>query len=138
MSLRPEHVVEWLRTLNMGVIGKTLFAQAMPSDCVNGIVVLSPVAPPDIDWELPGHYRGRMQIIVRATTYNAGYEKANAIFHSLNKDQSWWKISSGIPSIPPATISRFKPRHPPIAFGLNEANVREFSLNFDYICLLTS
>ncbi|HEV7286883.1 MAG TPA: minor capsid protein [Kaistia sp.] len=93
--MRLEGLADRLQSAGLGTLGTDLFVYIMPDTVTEGVLLRT--TPADaagapigatVDHELPGYRPGaRMQLVVRAPTYPAGFDKARAATAALRVEK---------------------------------------------------
>ena len=129
--MQVEPIIWMLQIAGLGIPGKNLFQDFMPSSVETGILILSPLGGNKIDWELGSAYRrdDTFQIISRAPNRQIAYNQAAPIVRALT-------ITSEITvpattSTPPILFKYIRPTQDPIVYPRQVDQLWECSLNFE-------
>lgn len=117
---------EFARTLNVPKLGANIFVHTMPHDRTPAAMLVSGYQGMPIDQELPGYYRGPMQMIVRAKTSADAEEIATALMNGL------WVHTTQMGSI---YVNHLRPEHLPAVFPRSNGDFYEASVNFE-VCFV--
>lgn len=124
-----ERIAKKIEIAGLGEISKTIFVESMPAEIKRGILVKMSLAGSKIDHELPGLYRPKIQIIVRAQSHADGENLATAILNLLqSKQDTIWNDASNNPLF---LMKQFLPYTMPIIYPRSDGNGLEVSVNFD-------
>jgi hypothetical protein len=123
-----EQMAQALEDAGVGVQKKTLFINRLPVTVPTGILLKTTTAGTPIDWELPGFFRGKFQAIVRDPDFTAGAALAQQVSDALTFDET---------QLDGIYVKYVRPRNLPVAFPVNDADLIEFSINFDICFVLT-
>lgn len=111
------------------VPGTSLFRNFMPASCTIGVMTKVPLQGLPIDPHMPGHYKGRMQVIVRHKEPDLGARMADRVQKILTLTAARERY--------PATAERgevhldvFQPETLPITFPRLDGNGYEWSQHF--------
>lgn len=122
MNLLP--LAQKLEDDGVGVQGRTVFINMMPAECVKGILLRNKLSGTKIDYELPGYYKTKFQLIARAQSYQVGSDLIDAAFESLTMANT--KLDAmGVFFIRPSTQA--------VTFPLSKGNLIEFAADFDAV-----
>ena len=121
MNVMP--LVNLLEATGAGQKGSTLFADVMPPEVTQGILVRGPLLGTPIDYELPGYYKTKFTAIVRAPV--ADQDAATALMG---------KVTDTLTIVGTQVESQFfnfcRPRTQPVTFGLAGGGLLEISVEF--------
>lgn len=122
MNLMP--LAQKLETDLVGVMGTSIFINMIPAECPQGILLRNRLPGTKIDYELPGYYKARFQLIARAQDYAVGEALINQAFASLTMKETTLG-SMSIRFIRPVTL--------PAVFPLSKGNLLEFAADFEAV-----
>ena len=125
MDLIP--FAQYLQTLGLGIQGKTIFVDQMPMECVGGILLRSPLEGAKIDYELPGYYKARIDMTVRAGGYDAGRAAAALVSTALTI------VEKQVGNI---YVKYLRPNTLPIVYQLSKGNLLEFAVEFSAVFII--
>ena len=120
--MKLESIASLLQTASLGVMGESIFINAMPAAPVKGILLIDPFGGTPIDHELPGYRRGSFVMVVRSRDYQEAETLINAAIVALTiQDQA----------LPGMTVKTMRARHDPFPFPVSPGNYVEFTVNID-------
>lgn len=122
MNLLP--LAQKLEDDGAGIQGKTVFINMMPVECVKGILLRNKLSGTKIDYELPGYYKTKFQLIARAQSYQVGSDLIDAAFASLTLAHT---------TLDTMTVFFIRPATQPVTFPLSKGNLIEFAADFDAV-----
>lgn len=122
MNLMP--IAQALENAGLGMMGQTIFINMIPIECPQGILLRSPLSGTKIDYELPGYYRTKFQLIVRAGSYAAGEALAASVFAALTIKET---------QLGTMYVRYMRPMTKPAVFPLSKGNLLEFAAYFDVV-----
>lgn len=108
----------------LGILGTDIFINMIPAECKQGILLRNPLRGTAIDYELPGYYKAKFQLIVRAQGYPEGEELINAAFASLTLSN----VALGV-----MQVQFMRPITKPVVFPLSKGNLLEFAADFETV-----
>lgn len=123
-----ENLAAYLDTNNIGCVGKDLFVYKMPETAVEG-TLLADHAEMMVDPYIPDYRNGVVRVVVRATDYTSGMNRARSIMNLLTKQ--------GL-VLDNVSIRTVYPRHEPIVFHYSEGDTIEMLLLFNVIYEITN
>ena len=115
---------------DLGVLGETLFQDHMPDDVTEGIMFRLPIDGIPIDSYLPEYFRaGKLQVIARSPSHDAGKALANGVMNALTIMQrtSFFDADDALVM----RINNMRPCTLPIVYPRTPGNLTEWSINFD-------
>ncbi len=112
----------YLETNGLGIQGKSIFVNQMPVECQSGLMLRSPLKGTQIDYELPGFYKGSFQLTVRAPNYAVG---------SLNIANITAALTLKNTVIGSYSYNYIRPTNLPVVFPLSKGNLLELSVDFE-------
>lgn len=101
---------------------KDIFVYSLPETVKSAILLKDAALGTMIDHELPEYFDTDFQVIIRATGYAEGEEKAEAISTTLTI------LNQTIGSL---NVNFIRPRHVPIVFPVSEGDYLEWLIIFD-------
>ena len=122
MNLFP--IAQTIEEAGLGVMADTIFINMIPVDCQEGILVRNKLSGTQIDYELPGYYKTRFQVIVRTRTVPAGEEVMSQIFDALTLCEA---------SVYEMYVRYCRPVTMPITFPLSKGNLLEIAADFEIV-----
>lgn len=122
MNLFP--IAEKLEADGVGVMADTIFINMIPAECTQGVLLRNPLQGTAINYELPGYYKTKFHVIVRAATYPAGEALIQQVFDSLTLDEV--QVGSMF-------FHYMRPATKPVVFPLSKGNLLEFAADFDVV-----
>lgn len=102
---------------------QTIFVHHFPEQKTTGILLRQSAMGTPIDHYLPGYFRSRFQLVVRAT----GYEEGRALAESASTALTMLNITLDDGMV----MKQCLPAHQPVAFPSSKGDLLEFSVNFD-------
>jgi hypothetical protein len=120
MNLYP--IAEYLQDAGLGTLAESIFINMIPVESPSGILLRNRLQGTVIDHELPGFYKTRFQVIVRATSYPAGEELIGQVLAALSISET--QVGS-------MHIRYMRPVTLPVVFPLSKGNLLEFAADFD-------
>jgi len=128
--MRLEIIAEVLASVGLGRIGESIFVHHMPPECREGVMVKTPLTGIEICAELPGYYRGGLQVIVRAQKHERGEEMAKTVLRALSTLQRKEYIHPQTRQ-PEMIVNQMIPKALPVRYPRSDGNGIEWSINFD-------
>lgn len=122
MNLFP--LAQKMEVDGLGILGETIFINMIPAECKQGILLRNPLRGTKIDYELPGYYKAKFQLIVRSQSYDQGDELINAAFTSLT-------LSDVV--VGTMAVQFMRPLTKPVVFPLSKGNLLEFAADFETV-----
>jgi len=122
MNLSP--IADLLNDASLGVSGKSIFINMIPSECPNGILLRNKLQGTKIDYELPGYFKTSFQLIVRAQSYSDGEKMMLDAFAALTLSEV--QVGS-------MYVRYVRPITQPVVFPLSKGNLLEFAADFDAV-----
>lgn len=116
-----EEILVYLASLNIGVIGQTLFRSRMPSDVQEGTLLIN-LMPLEISPDAKKYCYGSLQIVCRSANEDVAVNKANSIINAIGEGQI---------NLPNFKILKFKANHLPLPYPKSPGGLIEASVNFD-------
>jgi hypothetical protein len=120
MNLLP--LVSHIEAANLGTRAKTIFVNQMPIECTSGILLRGMLAGTKVDHELPGYYKTKFQLVVRANGYDTGNALANSVVSALTVNNT---------QIGEMFFKYMRPCTMPVVFPISKGNLLEFAVEFD-------
>lgn len=117
-----------LEDAGLGTKGVDLFKHEMPDDAKVGILLRLPYEGVPIDHELPGYFRTKFQVIVRAARDATGWDLANRIQAALTFGERDLTVEGSV--VMRANFCR--PRTLPLSYQRSDGNGKEWSIHFDF------
>lgn len=118
-----ENITALLEEKGVGVRGKTIFINNIPSTLTLAIGVFSKLTGDMIDHELPGYVKTSFQLVVRCQNAQAGEQLITQATEAITLHKETVMTN--------AHVKYVRPRHYPVSFPLSDGNLLEFSVNFD-------
>lgn len=127
--MRLDIIGKYLEDKGIATMGDDLFRNEMSSDVNEGVLLKTPLTGVPIDHYLPGFYRGRLQVIVRARTNEVGQGWADEILAALTikQDTEFNDPDTGDKVM---LVHHILPETLPIRYPRSDSNHIEWSLNF--------
>lgn len=122
MNLYP--IAERLQEFGLGTMAESIFINMIPVECTQGILLRNPLQGTQIDYELPGYFKTRFQLIVRHATYAGGEELINQALDALTANEI---------QIGPMYVKFVRPTTKPVVFPLSKGNLLEFATYFEIV-----
>lgn len=122
MDLIP--IIERLEEQGLGTPGKTLFANFMPKDATDAILVRLPLRGVKVDPDLPGYYKTQLTAIVRCTEFGAGTVKAYDMMKALTVFNE---------QVGDIQIKQMYPCSLPTPYPLSDGNLYEIQVLIDLV-----
>lgn len=122
MNLLP--IIEHLESEGLGVQAKTLFINQMPAEAPTGILLRNTLQGTHIDYELPGYFKGKFQLIIRANSYSVGDELITSAIAALTLSN----VTLG-----DMTFKYMRPQTLPVVFPISKGNLLEFATVIDAV-----
>jgi hypothetical protein len=122
MNLLP--LAQLLETDGLGVQGKSIFVNMIPESAPRGILLRNKLQGTVINYELPGYYKAKFQIIVRSSSYADG-EALMA--------QALVALTVANTQVGPLFMRYMRPHTQSVVYPLSKGNLLEFALDFDAV-----
>lgn len=122
MNLLP--IAQTLEEAGVGVMAETIFINMIPIDCQEGVLLRNKLSGTYIDYELPGYYKTRFQVIVRTKSVPVGEERMAQVFDALTLCEA---------QVTDMYIRYLRPVTMPITFPLSKGNLLEISADFEIV-----
>ncbi|MCP1540060.1 minor capsid protein [Methylorubrum extorquens] len=126
--MRLDLLADFLELRGIGTPGIDIFEDQMPADCRTGVLLKLPLQGIDIDHELPGYFRGKVQAIVRAQKAEDGDRLAKRVMDALTLYRHGLVDKEGREVL---FINHMRPKTLPIIYPRSEGNGKEWSINMD-------
>lgn len=123
-----EQMATAIEDAGLAVSKKTLFINRLPVTVRSGVLLRTTTLGTPINYELPGHLKGKFQLIVRDPDYVIGMTLAQAISDALTMNET---------QLDGMYVRYVRPHNLPVAFPVNDSDLIEFSVNFDACFILT-
>lgn len=120
MNLKP-----FWEILVAGLPDQQVFMYHLPETVKEGVLIMHGGSGAKLDPDLPDYKKSRLQIIVRSTNYESGYDLSKQV---MNVFKAVNKYSDGI-----VLIHFIQPLNDPISFPQSLGNFTEFSVNFETV-----
>lgn len=117
-----DSIITLIQTNSLGVPGKTLFRDYMPSDIKSGTLVLARVAI-EID-PYTGLRKGSVQIVSRDKTPDLARKRASDIMKVVKLEDA---VVAGV------SFKFIRPKHEPIVFPRADGGLFEASVNYQFV-----
>jgi len=117
--------------------GETLFIHHMPADVNEGVLIRAPLDGVKVQYDLPGYYKTKIQVIVRARSTKAGDDLAKQISGLLTIGQRTINASALVDSEFELHFNFMRPNSWPIIYPRSDGNALEWSINFDCCFVLS-
>ena len=121
MNLKP--LIDRLVELEVGLPGRTLFINMIPAEATRCVLLRNPLVGTKINYELPGFYKTKFQLIARAGNYEAGEALAEKAIEALTMGHGT-RVGNYV-------IRHCRPLTHPSAYPLSKGNLLEFAVDFD-------
>jgi hypothetical protein len=102
--------------------GESLFISHMPAQIEVGALLTLETSGAQVDHEITGVFKQRIQTIVRHPSFAEGYAMSRALFDMLNLAET---------QIGDYHFYYIRPRHLPIYYRRGDGDQLEFSVNYD-------
>lgn len=122
-----EMIADKLQADGVGMKGKTIFINHMPSDVVPGILLRPPYIGTPIDYELPGYRKTTFNVAVRGTTYVEGDQLAKKVMKSL----TFSEVTLGL-----TEVRYVRPETEPVSFPVSDGALVEFLMIFEAVYVI--
>lgn len=122
MNLMP--LAQKLEDDGLGLMGTSIFINMIPAECPQGILLRNRLQGTPINYELPGYYKTKFQLIVRAQSYDAGETLIAEAFASLTMSER---------ALGDVTVRFMRPSTLPVVFPLSKGNLLEFAADFEVV-----
>lgn len=126
--MRIDLLVDHLATSGAGTPGTDLFEYFMPAECRVGVLLKLPLQGIAIDHELPGYFRGSVQVIVRAQKDETGEHLAQRVSGLLTLVNKSFVDTSGKEVM---FVNHLRPKTLPIVYPRSVGNGKEWSIHLD-------
>lgn len=120
MNLLP--IAQYIEDAGFGVQGENIFINMIPAERPVCIMVRNKLQGTLIDYELPGFYKTRFQLIVRAGDYVTGDKLISEVCDALTLTER---------QIGDMFVRYMRPVTMPVVFPLSKGNLLEFTNDFD-------
>lgn len=120
MELMP--FVDRLEEAGLGLKGRDIFIYMIPADRPSGFLLRNKLSGTQIDYELPGFYQTKFQLIARSTSYPEGEESIKEAIKALTIKET---------QVGDMFVRYSRPVTKPVAFALSNGNLIEFAVDFD-------
>ncbi|NQZ53219.1 MAG: hypothetical protein HRT93_03085 [Piscirickettsiaceae bacterium] len=121
MKLEP--IAGYLESKGIAFAGEDLFADHMPENVEEGVLLVSPLIGEQIDYDLPNYRKTSFQVIVRHTDRKKGVALAEMVMEALTLGNT--DALTGI------SVKYMRPRHEPVIFPSSKGDYLEISVNYD-------
>lgn len=118
-----------LADADLGVVGETIFQEHMPSGVDEGILLKIPLGGTPMDHELPGYYRGQLQVIVRSTSHETGESLSRQVMDLLTTQET--RDYTDEDDEFAMRVNLMLPDTLPLRFPRSDGGYIEWSINFD-------
>jgi hypothetical protein len=122
MNLMP--LAQRLEIKGIGAQGSTIFINMIPAECSEGVLLRNKLQGTLIDYELPGYYKAKFQLIVRAKGYQSGDALIRRTIAALLVNDT---------QIGTMYVRYMRPATLPVVFPLSKGNLLEFAVDFDVL-----
>lgn len=122
MDLMP--IIEHLESEGVGTVGETLFANFMPKDATNAVMIRLPLRGVEVDPNLPGYYKSRLTMVVRATEFVSGTEKAYEAMRAVTLFDT---------DLGEMYVKQMYPCSLPTPYPLSDGNLYEIQVSVDIV-----
>jgi hypothetical protein len=129
MNVLP--LVQRLVEQGVGKMGTNLFAYMFPAGATSAVLVRNDINGTKIDYELPGYYRTRVQVIAREATYLKASALMDKTLAALTLDPGT-VLEDGATRM---TFNHCRPEAMPAVFPLTGGNLIEFNVYLD-VCFV--
>lgn len=119
MNLTP-----YLQILRAALPAEDIFIHHMPETFKRGILILTGAGGAIRDPDLPDYKKARLQVVIRETEFQGGYDLAIRILNALDIH----KLTQGS-----VYFKRVRALHDPIPFKRSDGGFIEFSINFETV-----
>lgn len=124
MDLLP--LADTLETAGLGIKAETIFVNMIPVECPQGILLRNKLTGTPINYELPGYYKSRFQLIVRSGSYLDG----KALY-----DQAATALTLNEVQVGAMYVKFSRPLTMPVTFPLSNGNLIEHAADFEIVFL---
>jgi hypothetical protein len=122
MDLLP--IANKLEYEGLGIAGKTLFVNFMPTECKEGLLLRSPLAGSKVNFELPGYYKTEFALIARS------HQFANA---KTMIEEAMPILCFAEEQVEDIYVKYVRPRTLPVAFPVSDGNYYEVQAIFEVV-----
>lgn len=121
MNMMP--LANLLESAGIGTKGDTVFVNMLPAEADTAVLLRSPLAGTEIDYELQGYFKTEFQVIVRtpAGAYTNGETLMGDVIAVLTITEQ---------AVESMHFKYCRPRTKPVVFPLSKGNLLEFSVMF--------
>lgn len=125
--MRLEYLAKMLEDASLGKIGDDIFVGHMPSECQKGILLKDPLVGTPADPNLPGYYKSKLQLVVRAPTRFEGDNIAKEVGKAMTiYNREFFDLDGNLE----LKVNHIYPAQLPIVYPYTPGNTIEWSLNF--------
>lgn len=121
-----EDLTNFVRDARIEHVGQSVFMYTMPHDLQPALMLTSSYAGIPVDPELPGYYKGSIQLIARAKKSSLAEAASQAASDLLTMENV---------DIGDTHINYLRPRHLPVLYPRSAGDYYEAAVNLD-ICFL--
>lgn len=133
--MRYDILIDILEKAGLGRAGETIFLDEMPADCKRGILIKTPLSGIRFDHYLPGYFKTRIQVIVRARTRADGNDYAQQVLKALWTQEVKDYTDPATGDFAMRTL-QVLPDTQPISFPRSDGSGVEWSINFAFAYVL--
>jgi hypothetical protein len=126
--MRIDLLADILADAGIGAPGQDIYEEEMPADVRAGVLIKLPLQGVPIDHELPGYFRGAVQVIVRAQKVDTGDRLAKQVMDALTLSERTFLDAQGNEVM---HVNYLRPRTLPIVYPRSDGNGKEWSINLD-------
>lgn len=120
MNLVP--LADRLEAAGLGSKATTIFINQMPIECKSGILLREQLTGTKVNYELPGYYRTKFQLVIRANGYDAGDLHAKNVVTALTVQNQ---------QIGEMHFIYMRPITMPVVYPISKGNLLEIAVEFD-------
>jgi hypothetical protein len=125
MNLMP--LATRLQTLAVGTLASTIFINMMPMEQPDAVLLRNKLQGTEIDYELPGFFRTKFQLVARGKTYQLADALIAKAITALTFAETQMTGSYFVRYSRPLTM--------PVSFPLSNGNLIEFACDME-ICFI--
>lgn len=118
-----ESIAQYLQDEQLGVMGRSIFVNAMPATVTEGVLLLPPYGGTPINHYIPGYYHSDFRLVARAVDFARAQTLARSCSIALDKNQA---VSMG-----DVRVTRCMPMNLPRPYRPSDGGYIEMEVDFD-------